>query len=89
MNFVFDQTGDWEAVKAAEAWCEENGISVGTMQSGSPRGIKRGKHSISKWRNLTNEDKKLLDGMMTGDMRNGPVQIQLNDGFSEVVETPA
>lgn len=79
MNLTFNETEDWEAVKAAEKWCEENGISVGTMQAGSPRGLKRGNHSIAKWRNLDKQDIKLLDGTMTGDMRNGPIYIAITD----------
>ena len=79
MKLSFEQTEDWEAVKAAEAWCEEHGISVGTMQGESPRGLKRGKHMIAKWRNLDTEDLKILDGTMTGDMRNGPVHIDIKD----------
>lgn len=85
MKITFDQTEDWKAVDAAEKWCKEQGISVGTMEGRSPRGLMRGVHSIPKWRHLDIEDKKLLDGTMTGDMRNGPVHIELN----EVVETPA
>jgi len=73
----FNQSGDWEAVRAAEQWCEENGISVGTMQGSSPRGLKRGNFNIAKWRNLNRDDIALMDGTMTGNMRNGPVEIQL------------
>lgn len=79
MNVTFNEAEDWAAVRAAEKWCEENGISVGTMQAGSPRGLKRGVHSIAKWRNLSKSDMKLLDGQMTGDMRNGPVYIDISD----------
>ncbi|CAE7860163.1 unnamed protein product [Symbiodinium microadriaticum] len=65
---TFTGEKDWEAVRAAEAWCEENGISVGTMQGGSPRGLKRGVYHIHKWRNLSRDDRNLLDGTMEGDI---------------------
>jgi hypothetical protein len=76
---TFNETGDFAAVHAAEKWCSENGISVGTMQAGSPRGLKRGNYTISKWRNMFHEEIEDLDGTMTGDMRNGPVHIELKD----------
>lgn len=74
MKITFDQTGDFKAAEAAEQWCKEHGISVGTMQGVSPRGLKRGDHLIAKWRNLDQYDIRSLDGTMTGDMRHGPVQ---------------
>lgn len=77
IQLTFNQTEDWAAVNAAEKWCHENGISVGTMQAGSPRGLKRGNYSISKWRNLSTQDIETLDGRMDGDMRNGPVYIDI------------
>lgn len=79
MKKVFDQAGDFSACDAAEQWCKENGVSVGSMQRGDPRGLMRGDVRIAKWRNLGQADKDALDGQMTGDMRNGPVTVLLND----------
>jgi hypothetical protein len=79
MKLEFNESGDWKAVTAAEKWCAENGISVGTMQGASPRGLKRGEFTIAKWRNLSENDIAGLDGRMTGDMRNGPVIIEITD----------
>lgn len=79
MKKVFDEAGDFSACNAAEKWCKENGVSVGSMQRGDPRGLIRGDVSIAKWRNLRQADKDALDGQMTGDMRNGPVTVLLND----------
>lgn len=76
---TFDQTGDFEAVHAACHWCEENGISVGRMQADSPRGLMYGDYNIQKWINLSEKDKNRLDGTMTGDMRNGPVTIEIKE----------
>lgn len=74
----FESTGeDFSAVNAAEKWCQENGISVGPMQAHAPRGLMRGDVAISKWRNLSDEDKAALSGMMTGSMRHGPVVVEV------------
>jgi hypothetical protein len=81
-NKTFEQTGDFEAVHAAEKWCADNGISVGTMQADAPRGLKRGDYNILKWSNLDKSDEQSLDGRMTGDMRNGPVCIELTEANS-------
>jgi hypothetical protein len=74
---TFDQQGDFAANYAAEQWLREAGYSVGIMERGSPRGILRGNYLIMKWRNLSPQDRKALDGQMTGDMRNGPVTVEI------------
>lgn len=43
---------------------QRNGWSVGRMQGSSPRGIKSGSYDIMKWRNLSFEDKEILDGIV-------------------------
>lgn len=77
MKKVFDQQGDFEACRAAEAWCRENGYSVGTMQGRDPRGILLGDYDIAKWRNLDKMHRAALHGVMTGSMRNGPVTVEI------------
>lgn len=74
---VFDETPEFEACRAAEEWCEERGISVGIMERGQPRGLLREACLISKWHNLRPHERATLDGTMTGDMRNGPVTVEL------------
>jgi hypothetical protein len=87
---VFALVGNFRANDAAERWLSDHGFSVGSMQRGSPRGIKHGDWSIAKWRNLPEEDRDALDGVMTGDMRNGPVTITLNSsGAAAVTEGTA
>jgi hypothetical protein len=75
----FARLGNFNAMQDAEAWCEQNGISVGTMQGSSPRGLLYGDFAISKWRNLDERNKFDLDGTMTGDMRNGPVVVSIRE----------
>jgi hypothetical protein len=77
---VFDVAGDFNAMRAAEHWCAEHGISVGRQQRGSPRGLLRGSWDIQKWRNLNAQERRDLDGTMTGDMKSGPVTIRMKAG---------
>ena len=72
----FDQSGDFEAVRAAETWCSARGISVGRTQAHSPRGLLYGNYDIQKWRNLRLEDRAQLHGTMIGG-RQGPVTITM------------
>lgn len=48
----FKPSGDFGAITAAEKWCDGNGYSRGSMQRHEPIAIAKGKHLISKWRNL-------------------------------------
>lgn len=78
MRIHFNQAGTFKAMRAAEAWCHENGISVGQSSATGPRGLLFGKYDwIAKWRNLSVRERNELHGTMTGDMRNGPVVIVL------------
>lgn len=79
MKMVFSDTGDFAAMRAAEAWCAKHGLSVGEMQLGKPRGILFGDFAIAKWRNLRQADKDALHGTMTGDMRHGPVLVVVSE----------
>lgn len=74
---VFDQAGDFNAVAAAEAWCAARGLSVGRMERGQPRGLLFGDFDIQKWHNLSAVERRALSGRMTGDMRNGPVVVEV------------
>lgn len=78
-TIVFDQKGTFQAMYAAEKWCKENGVSYGNSQACAPTGLLRGHFNISKWRNLNKQERAALDGTMTGEMREGPVTIQIKD----------
>jgi hypothetical protein len=78
MKKSFDNAGDFQACYAAEKWCEERLIAVGPAQGLEPRGLLFGFYAIAKWRNLSAVERRQLDGRMTGDMRHGPVTIDLN-----------
>lgn len=79
MRIQFDEEGVFEALWAAEDWCNVNGYSYGPGCAKMPTGLMRGNHTIPKWRNLRQDQINLLDGVMTGDRRNGPVFIEIKD----------
>ena len=80
MRIEFDQKGLWQAKEAAEAWCRENGISVGQSSADGPSGLLFGDYDwIAKWRNLTAQERADLHGTMDGDFREGPVIVTLKD----------
>ena len=77
MKKEFAESGDFAAYYAATKWLHENGYSSGSMRRDDPIGIMKGNYIISKWRNLSSADKKVLHGVMTGDKRNGPVMVEI------------
>lgn len=81
---------DFSACNAAEDWLRVRGYSLGSMQGPSPRGILFGDYAIAKWRNLNAQERKELDGMMTGSMRNGPVSVILTHVDTEpaIIDPP-
>lgn len=80
MRIEFNQDGTFKAMYAAEAWCHANGLSVGQSRATGPTGLLFGQFDwIAKWRNLTPKERRELHGTMFGDMRYGPVMIELKD----------
>jgi hypothetical protein len=79
VTFMQDAGDDtFTAMYAAEKWCEDKGISVGeSCGPGYPRGLLFGDFLIAKFRNLTAKERAALHGKMTGDMRAGPITIDL------------
>lgn len=81
-------TGDgvvFSATRQAEAWLTAAGYSYGRMQGHDPRGILKGREwDIQKWRNLGPKERSALDGMMTGDPRNGPVFVTIKGNYDEL-----
>lgn len=65
------------AYYAACRWCDERGISHGSMQAHRPIGLLAGEYAIAKWRSLNAQERRALDGTMTGDFRNGPVLVRI------------
>lgn len=77
---IFNQTGDFAALHAARAWVENQGYSCGSLCRDMPIGLLKGEWTIAKWKNLTANERKQLDGQMTSsDFRNGPVIVTLKE----------
>ncbi|WP_428852749.1 hypothetical protein [Imbroritus primus] len=78
MRKVFDTVGgNFEACREAEEWCAERGITVGQMERTQPRGLIHDACWLGKWSSLAGPVRRQLHGTMTGDMRHGPVVIEL------------
>lgn len=68
---------EFAAYYAACCWCDERGIAHGSMQAHAPIGLLVGDYAIAKWRNLNAQERRALDGTMTGDFRSGPVLVRV------------
>lgn len=80
MRIEFTQQGTFQAMYAAQAWCAENGLSVGQSCATGPTGLLFGNYEwIAKWKNLTHQEQLDLHGTMSGDLREGPVIIVLKN----------
>ncbi len=77
ITLTFSDPGDFAAASRAVNLLEAAGFSVGYPQRGAPRGILFGLYDIQKWRNLSKEHRRALHGVMTGDMRCGPVTVEI------------
>ena len=76
---IFTAEGDFQATLRAESALRNAGFSYGSGQRDAPRGVMFGDYYIGKWRNIKSADRAKLDGVMTGDMREGPVAVRLLD----------
>lgn len=76
---IFDDQGDFKAMSAAEKWLRNRGFSIGSPERGNPRGLLHGDFLISKWRNLSAQEILDLHGTMKGNMRDGPIQVDIFD----------
>ena len=80
MNKVFEQSEDdmaFTAVSTATKWLSDNGFSFGATCRGLPTAIKKGDFVIPKWKHLTGSERQGLDGVMIGNNRTGPIEIDL------------
>lgn len=75
----FEIKGTFESLYAAESWCKKNGYSYGSLARNEPVAIMKGEYEIpQKWYNISDEGRKLIDGLMlSDDFREGSVKIVL------------
>ena len=67
----------WGCMYKAQKWCADNSYSYGVMDHPNPIAMWKGKGVISKWHNLSAKEKGSCEGIMVGDMREGPVFIYI------------
>lgn len=75
---IFDKPGTFNSLYAAESWLRQNGYSYGSLAGDSPVALFKGKCYVSKWYNLSESEKKNVNGLMTSkNFREGPVKIEI------------
>jgi hypothetical protein len=60
----FNEEGTFQSHHAAIRWCKENGYSYGSMDGHNPIALWNDDSVISKWHNLSNEEKRTCDGVL-------------------------
>jgi hypothetical protein len=76
----FHSEGTFNAMYAAQRYLSEHGYSYGSNCAMLPTAFLKGDYDIAKWKNLTAKERKQVDGIMTGDFRQGPVFLKFYDG---------
>lgn len=72
-----------QCYRVAQTWLGMNGYDCGSSDAMGPTAVTIGnyyKHPAGfphKWHNFTNAQKKMVDGVITGDTRYGPIIIKL------------
>jgi hypothetical protein len=74
-ELTFSKEGTFQSYYEATGWCSENGYSFGSMCGPLPIALMKGDFISAKWKNLTTQERQKVDGIMTGDFRNGEVTI--------------
>jgi hypothetical protein len=79
MKKVFKAEGNFEAYYKAEKFLRDNGYSYGSSQGSAPVAIWKGDCHISKWRGLSEKERSECHGIITGQMRNGDITVNIKD----------
>jgi hypothetical protein len=77
---IIKAKGDQWPIREAENVLRDEGFTTGMMQAGAPMGFARGADYVAKWRNIPPDQYQHLDGIITGDFRDGPVTIKYRKG---------
>lgn len=75
----FTGPGTFEAYYNADEWLRENGYSFGSAcGSFQPIAIKNGEYNLpQKWKNFSIAEKKSVDGVLIGNLREGPMTVYI------------
>lgn len=77
---IFEEEGKWAGKEAAEVWLLNRNYTIGKMcpSSDCVPIIKGTSHYDKTWKQLTQSDKAIIDGVMTSsDYKNGSVKVIL------------
>jgi len=74
---VFHGSAAHEAYSSAKRLMKRAGFSVGPTQRGAPTACMFGAYLVSKWRNLSRDERAGTHAVIEGDGLNGPVRIRL------------
>ena len=84
----FTEAGTWKAMYAAQGWLKENGYSYGSTDGLNPQGfIYQSEWPFTqKWHNMSADEKRACDGVIIGELREGPVTLLFFNICHEVKE---
>ena len=72
----FDDKGTFRAYYVACGWLKDNGYSYGSTCASLPLGFVKGEWNMPyKWKNMTVKQRKKVDGVVIGDLREGVVTL--------------
>lgn len=78
---TFSNVGTWEAKNAALEWARSRGFTAGSTCAMLPLALVKGDYDATplpwKWKNFRKGDHQYVDGMITGDFREGPVTVSI------------
>lgn len=73
--------GTFKSMYAANGWIRENGYDFGSTCALQPTAIMKGDYYSydlpHKWKNFSSSQKASIAGVMTGDLRDGPVFVRI------------
>jgi hypothetical protein len=79
----FKVEGTFESMYAAHHWLKENGYGYGSTSAMHPTAVMKGDYYSynlpHKMKNFTAKEKKQVHGIITGEMREGPVFVHIYD----------
>ncbi len=77
----FKAEGTFQSMYAAQRWLKENGYDYGSNSATQPTAVMKGNYYDynlpHKMKNFTAKQKNSVHGIITGDMREGPVFVTI------------
>ena len=78
---TFKVKGTFQSMYAAEKWLSEKGYSAGSSSATHPTAVMKGDYYSyglpHKMKNFTSKQKKIIHGILFGDLREGPVTVHI------------